>query len=1006
MTRPGKTGSPRSALGPKPAAGPPEGSRSRTRPASRLWRTLTATLLLLLAALLGVLPAAPAAAEPTVAETQLEVPTVPEPDGTPVRLDVSLFTTDPSQPRPAIVLAHGFGGTKADSRGPAETLARAGYAVITYTARGFGRSGGRIHLDNPDYEGADTTTLVDLAAARPEVAKTGADDPVIGFAGASYGGAATFLAAALDRRVDAIVPAFTYNSLTQSLFPQYATGSSATDASSNTLAGFAPIDQPGVFKQRWAALLFRGGATSSEGTGQSALDGQVCGRFDPALCRSYLQTAESGRPTAAMLTLLHRSDLEPQLAKITAPTLIIAGIQDTLFPLDQADANLRGLPGGTTAAMSWVNGGHDAAISFDDLMPQLEAWFATYLKHQPVPAGAAGSQVLASPFSLVIPQTSLVGEGGQRRNRQTWTAAAYPGVRGAPLSWQAVPIAGGTQQIISPPGGIPASLTNLPGTGGVLATASSFAGYALGVLPNQSATYTSQPLTEPMKLVGSGRVRLSVTSSTSTATLFASVWDLGPDAVSSASPSPSPHPSASTSPGTSSGGPSSDGDRATPATAVLPQLAVAPVQLDGLTPGRATEIEVALPAVSHQVPVGHRLQLVVSSTDQAYAVPTQPAVYRITLAGPAQLDLPQLDAAQVGAGSLDVPIPLVIVVSALVLAAVGAAVVFWLRQRAAHAREDLRDVPLVVQDLVKTYRQIGRGGSLKAVNGVSFEARPGQVVGLLGPNGAGKTTVLRMMVGLIRPDSGEVYVSGEPVHAGADVLGTVGAFIEGPGFLPHLTGMENLQAYWAATGRPLDEAAMDEALAIAGLDHAINRRVRGYSQGMRQRLGIAQAMLGRPELLLLDEPTNGLDPPQIKAMRTVLHNYAATGRTVVVSSHLLSEVQQTCTDVVVMHKGKVILTGSMAELTATDDVTVIGLTERREVAPAREVMDALGMDTTVDEDGLIRAHGPVPRPQLVAALVGAGIDVDFVDGHRQLEEVFMTLVGPDGITEPGANADE
>ena len=209
---------------------------------------------------------------------------------------------------------------------------------------------------------------------------------------------------------------------------------------------------------------------------------------------------------------------------------------------------------------------------------------------------------------------------------------------------------------------------------------------------------------------------------------------------------------------------------------------------------------------------------------------------------------------------------------------------------------------------------------------MSFEARPGQVVGLLGPNGAGKTTVLRMMVGLIRPDSGAVYVTGEPVHAGADVLGTVGAFIEGPGFLPHLTGMENLQAYWAATGRPLEEARLDEALAIAGLDHAINRRVRGYSQGMRQRLGIAQAMLGQPELLLLDEPTNGLDPPQIKAMRTVLHNYAATGRTVVVSSHLLSEVQQTCTDVVVMHKGKVILTGSMAELTATDDVTVLGLT--------------------------------------------------------------------------------
>jgi len=493
-----------------------------------------------------------------------------------------------------------------------------------------------------------------------------------------------------------------------------------------------------------------------------------------------------------------------------------------------------------------------------------------------------------------------------------------------------------------------------------------------------------------MKMVGSGRVRISVTSSATTATLFASVWDLGPDVVSSGSPE----------------GAASDGDRARPATAVLPQLTVAPVYLDGLTPGRAAPVEVALPAVSHQVPVGHRLQVVISSTDQAYAVPSQPAVYRIRLSGPAQLSLPQLDATQVGAGSLDVPIPLVIVVSALVLAGAAGAVAFWLRQRSARAREDLRDVPLVVSDLVKTYKQLGRGASFKAVNGVSFEARPGQVVGLLGPNGAGKTTVLRMMVGLIRPDSGAVYVTGEPVHAGADVLGTVGAFIEGPGFLPHLTGMENLQAYWAATGRPLEEARLADALAIAGLDHAINRRVRGYSQGMRQRLGIAQAMLGQPELLLLDEPTNGLDPPQIKAMRAVLHNYAATGRTVVISSHLLSEVQQTCTDVVVMDKGKVILTGSMAELTATDDVTVLGLTEQHDRDRARALVDGLGMETTVDEDGLIRAHGPVPRPELVAALVGAGIRVDFVDGHRQLEEVFMTLVGPDGITEPGANADD
>ena len=124
------------------------------------------------------------------------------------------------------------------------------------------------------------------------------------------------------------------------------------------------------------------------------------------------------------------------------------------------------------------------------------------------------------------------------------------------------------------------------------------------------------------------------------------------------------------------------------------------------------------------------------------------------------------------------------------------------------------------------------------------------------------------------------------------------------GFLPHLTGRQNLRAYWAATGRPLAEAHLEEALAIAGLGSGWTARSRGYSHGMRQRLGIAQAMLGLPSLLVLDEPTNGLDPPQIKAMRAVLADYAAAGRTVVISSHLLSEVEHTCSHVVVMDQGR------------------------------------------------------------------------------------------------------
>src|SRR5699024_5883665 len=139
-------------------------------------------------------------------------------------------------------------------------------------------------------------------------------------------------------------------------------------------------------------------------------------------------------------------------------------------------------------------------------------------------------------------------------------------------------------------------------------------------------------------------------------------------------------------------------------------------------------------------------------------------------------------------------------------------------------------------------------------------------------------------------------------------------FVEGAGFLPHMSGMDNLRLYWASTGRATDDAHLDQVLEIAGLGDAVHRRVRTYSQGMRQRLAIAQAMLGLPELLVLDEPTNGLDPPQIHQMREVLLRYAATGRTVVISSHLLAEVEQTCTHVVVMHRGALVTSGAVDEV--------------------------------------------------------------------------------------------
>ena len=295
------------------------------------------------------------------------VPGTPEADGKPVKLDATILTTDPAAARPAIVLAHGFGGTKTDSEPTARTLALAGYTVIIYTARGFGASGGRIHLNNPAYEGADARKLIDLAASRPEVAKDG-DDPVIGFAGASYGGAVSFLAAGLDHRVDAIVPAFTWHSLRQALFPQHQVVGVAKSP-----ADVSPANRQGVFKQRWASLLFSnaGGQPATTDQASTGTDG-LCGRFDPQLCRGYLTAAETGEADKELSKLLDESGLEKIVPAIKAPTLIIQGEDDTLFPSTRLMRTSEACPRIRPATMKWVAGGHDAEISVDPLIDDLE----------------------------------------------------------------------------------------------------------------------------------------------------------------------------------------------------------------------------------------------------------------------------------------------------------------------------------------------------------------------------------------------------------------------------------------------------------------------------------------------------------------------------------------------------------------------------------------------------------------------------------------------------------
>jgi ABC-2 type transport system ATP-binding protein len=278
-----------------------------------------------------------------------------------------------------------------------------------------------------------------------------------------------------------------------------------------------------------------------------------------------------------------------------------------------------------------------------------------------------------------------------------------------------------------------------------------------------------------------------------------------------------------------------------------------------------------------------------------------------------------------------------------------------------------------------------------AVDDLSFTVDRGQVCGLLGPNGAGKTTCLRMLLGLIRPSAGESRLFGTRVRPGTEQLRRVGALIETAAFVPHLSGMRNLRLWWEAGGRRWSDAHLEDALAIADLGTAIDRRVKTYSQGMRQRLGLARVLLGQPEVLVLDEPTNGLDPQEMREVRRLVHRVADAGATVLFSSHVLAEVEQICTHAVVMDKGKLVAAGSVADLIG--DAGSVYLEVDDEVA-ARRVLEQLPMVRRVEAEtpGLAVGIEGGQRSDLVAALVQAGIAVQTVTARRRLEEAFLGLV--------------
>ncbi|MGH3918278.1 MAG: alpha/beta fold hydrolase [Pseudonocardiaceae bacterium] len=868
----------------------------------------------------------------------IDVPAGPGGTGQ-VRLDATVYRPATTL-APAVLVAHGFGGSKDSVRAEATELARRGFVVLAWTARGFGASGGQIGLNSPDYEVADARALVDWLAERPDVVRDGPGDPRVGVTGASYGGALALLLAGTDRRVDALVPLITWNDLAQALFPNAASRQHIPVATP-AAGAFAP---DGVFKREWAGQFF-GAATSTD-----AEELSVCGRFRPEVCAAYTQAAITGSPTPEIVALLQRSSPAAVAGSIAAPTLLIQGERDTLFGLDQADATARQLASaGAPLKVVWYAGGHDGGEPGEQLKEDIGAWFDYHLRGIGADPGTGFEYQVQGIF-------------GTRRGvtQRTVIAPAYPGLDGVGVLRLELALSGEPQQVVRPPGGSPAALSSLPGVNTALSEA---AGGLSGVavdLPGQAATFVTDPLADPLEVTGAPLIRLQVAAAgasapPSEAVLFVKLYDLGPD------------------------------QRRT-----LPGGAVAPVRIGPLpADGTPVEVTVTLAGVVRPVQAGHRLAVTVSTTDRGYAVPQQPATYTILLADDARLAVPVVPGEQV-----PVPLPVAQLTGLGGLAALVVTLGLFAAVRRRHADgadPELAGVPLVVSGLAKRYP-----GGITAVDDLSFRVEHGQVLGLLGPNGAGKTTVLRMLMGLIQPTSGELRAFGHRVAAGSPVLSRIGSFVEGPGFLPHLSGAANLRLYWAATGRPTSDAGIEEALEIAGLGHAVHRRVVTYSQGMRQRLAIAQAMLGKPDLLVLDEPTNGLDPPQIHAMREVLRDYAAGGRTVLVSSHLLAEVEQTCSHVVVMHRGRLVAAGTVAEIVA--GTGTVSFTVDDPAQAAAVLRDLAGVDVMGVERRVVHAQlDGTPRAVAVSALVGAGIGIEGVAARHQLEEAFLQLVGEEPV---------
>jgi ABC-type multidrug transport system ATPase subunit len=303
----------------------------------------------------------------------------------------------------------------------------------------------------------------------------------------------------------------------------------------------------------------------------------------------------------------------------------------------------------------------------------------------------------------------------------------------------------------------------------------------------------------------------------------------------------------------------------------------------------------------------------------------------------------------------------------------------------------------VTEVAVATLGLTKRFGSQAAVDGIDLSVPTGSVYGFLGPNGSGKTTTIRMLLGLVHPTAGAIEVLGSAIPAGASVvLPRVGSLVEGPAFHPYLSGRANLARLDAAdrfADAATSRAPIDAALERVGLLSAARKRYRAYSLGMRQRLAIAAALLTPRDLLVLDEPTNGLDPQGTREVRNLISSLAEDGATVLVSSHLLSEVEQICSHLGVMRQGRLVAQGSVDDVRAGARPVIEVATLMPEGAAA--VLSGLGLTDVITTATGVRAAPTDVEPELIVeALVKAGVGVrGFSMRAPSLEDLFVSLTG-------------